>query len=299
MKSGKFLTAVPSRHGRIGFLFLLPALVVLLIVAFIPLVNVIYLSFTNQELFSLQSESFVGCANYTKIFNDPLFFVAIWNTLAFVLISVSLETALGVLFACLMHYQHPLRGFLRAIILIPWAIPTMISTKIWEWMLSDVGGVVNYFLIKLGIVDQPVLLSSHPTWALLTVALVDVWKTTPFVALIVLAGLQIIPQDCADAARIDGISPVRFFFRVTLPMLRNTIIVAVVLRLIESMRVFDVIYGLVGDNPATLSMAVYIRQQMFSFQSMGLSSAAASILLLLVGAVILVLLRLQNRKRMV
>ena len=222
--------------------------------------------------------------------------MAFANTLVFVIVSVFLETVLGVVFACFMHYKHPLRGFMRAVVLIPWGIPTMISTKIWEWMLSDVGGVVNDIALRMGLISKPVLLSSHPTWALFVVAIVDVWKTTPFVALMVLAGMQVVPDECADAARIDGVSPVRFFFRVMLPLLRNTIVIAVVLRVIESMRVFDVVYGLVGDNPSTLSLAVYIRQQMFSFQNLGVSSAAATSLLFIVGGVIFFLLRLHSRK---
>ena len=284
-----------QRRG-VGVVCVLPAIIVLSVTALWPLARVLFLSLTNQELFSAADGEFVGLSNFQKIYTDPLFTTAFKNTIVFVFVSVFLETVLGVVFACLMHYKHPLRGFMRAIVLIPWGIPTIISTKIWEWMLNDVGGVVNDIALRLGFISKPVLLSAHPTWALFVVAIVDVWKTTPFVALMVLAGMQIVPEDCADAARIDGVSPVRFFFRVMLPLLRNTIIVAIVLRVIESMRVFDVIYGLVGDNPSTLSLAVYIRQQMFSFQNLGVSSAAATILLFIVGGVIFLLLRLRSKR---
>ena len=280
---------------RVGFFCVLPVVCVLAIVALWPLLRVFYLSFTNQELFSVSSGAFVGLQNFYKICKDELFMKAVTNTVVFVAISVLLETVFGVFFACLMHYKHPLRGFMRAVVLIPWGIPTMISTKIWEWMLSDVGGVINSISMNMGLIEKPLLLSAHPTWALFVVAVIDVWKTTPFVALLILAGFQIIPEECADAARIDGVSPLRFFFRVTLPMLRNTIITAIVLRVIEAMRVFDVVYGLAGDNPSTLSLSVYIRQQMFSFQSVGMSSASAIILLLFVGSIIFLLLKMRSK----
>lgn len=293
----KFISSSGSlSRARVGIVCMLPVVILLSVTALWPLVRVLCLSFTDQGLFSSVDGNFVGWSNFQKIYTDPLFMMAFKNTIVFVFVSVFLETVLGIFFACLMHYKHPLRGFVRAVILIPWGIPTMISTKIWEWMLSDVGGVINDIALRLGVISKPVLFSSHPVWALFVVAIVDVWKTTPFVALMILAGMQVVPEECADAARVDGVSPVRFFFRVMLPLLRNTIIIAVVLRVIESMRVFDVIYGLVGDNPSTLSLAVYIRQQMFSFQNLGVSSAAATALLVLVGGVIFLLLRLRSRK---
>ncbi|MCY4414213.1 MAG: sugar ABC transporter permease [Alphaproteobacteria bacterium] len=282
-------------RARFGVALVLPLCLVIGVIALWPLIRVFMLSFTDKELFALTSAQFVGWDNFSYIFHDQLFLKSLYNTVLFVLVSVSAETILGVAFACLMHYQHPLRSCMRAMILIPWAIPTIISTKMWEWMLSDSGGVINEFLLWIGVLQQPMVFAAHPQYALWVVACIDVWKTTPFMALLILAGLQIMPQECADAARIDGISPLRFFFKVTLPLLRNTIIIAVVLRLIDAMRVFDVIYGLAGDSSATISLAVYIRQQMFSFQSLGISSAAATVLLIMVSSVIFILLRLRKQ----
>ena len=279
-----------------AYVFMLPAFLVLASVAFWPLLQVLINSFSDKMLFDSEQVRFVGLSNFWTIFKDDLFLKSVMHTMIFTVLSVSLETTFGMCLALLMHRPSPLRPFLRAMILIPWAIPTIISTKIWEWMLADVGGVVNYLLIKMGIVDQPVLFVSTPFLALITVVVVDVWKTTPFMALILLGGLQMVSQDSIDAGRLDGISPVRFFFKVVLPQLKGTLLVAISLRIIDAMRVFDMIYGLVGENPSILSIAGYIRQQMFAFQSLGVSSAAATTLLCVVSVVIYFLLRFRRQR---
>ncbi len=295
IKLQQSLQGKSNLRGWAVYGFLLPAFLVVVWVALWPLIQVLFTGFTNKTLFQSQEVSFVGLANFVRLLKDPIFVRAVVNTVVFTASSVFLETVLGLIFATLMHYPTPYRTFLRTVILVPWAIPTIISTKMWEWMLADVGGVMNYLLQAAGIVDNPIMFVGTPLSAMLTVIVIDVWKTTPFMALILLGGMQLVSSDLVDVGRLDGISPWRFFFKVVLPQLRGTLVVAISLRVIDAMRVFDVIYGLVGDNPSTISMSCYIRQQMFAFQSLGISSAAATVLLLTVSVFIYILLSVRKK----
>ena len=162
----------------------------------------------------------------------------------FTLVSVSIETVLGIVVALILNAAFPGRGIMRAIILIPWAIPTVVSAKMWNWMLHDQFGVINDMLLRLGLIAAPITWTANPDTALWAVVMVDVWKTTPFMALLILAALQMLPQDIYEAARVDGVHPVRVFFRVTLPLIRPALLVAVIFRALDALRVFDLIYVL-------------------------------------------------------
>jgi trehalose/maltose transport system permease protein len=168
--------------------------------------------------------------------------------------------------------------------LIPWAIPTVVSAQMWGWMLHDQYGVINAVLLALGVISTPWAWVADPSLALWSVVAVDVWKTTPFVALLVLAALQLVPNQVYEAARIDGLGPVGIFFRITLPLIRPALMVAVLFRALDALRVFDLMYVLTGNSPATASMSVYARQQLVDFQDVGFGSAAATFLVLVVAA---------------
>jgi trehalose/maltose transport system permease protein len=157
----------------------------------------------------------------------------------------------------------------RAIVLIPWAIPTVVSARMWNWMLHDQFGVVNDLLLRLGVISAPIAWTANTDTALWAVVMVDVWKATPFMALLILAGLQMLPGDIYEAARVDGIHPVRVFFRVTLPLIRPALLVAVVFRALDALRVFDLVYVLTANTAETQSMSVYARQQLVDFPGGG------------------------------
>src|SRR5690606_10576044 len=177
------------------------------------LLRTIYFSLTNATLVDMSHYSFLGLSNYLAYDNgrwygvvtDPQWLAALRNTLIFAIVSVSLETILGVLIAVLLNASFRGRGMLRAAMLVPWAIPTVVSAKMWGWMLNDQFGVVNDGLMRIGLIAEPVAWLADPTLSLISVILVDVWKTTPFVALLALAALQMVPKDVYDAARVDGI----------------------------------------------------------------------------------------------
>ncbi|MEQ8252860.1 carbohydrate ABC transporter permease [Oceanibaculum nanhaiense] len=271
---------------RSAWLFLAPMLLVLALVAAWPLARTLYFSLTDAELSRFGEYSFVGFANFLAsergvtygILADPLWWKAVGNTLLFALVSVSFETVLGVIIALVLNAQFPGRALMRAAVLIPWAIPTVVSAKMWAWMLHDQFGIVNDALLRLGVIAAPVAWLASSDLALWSVVAVDVWKTTPFVALMVLAALQMLPRDCYEAARVDGIHPIRVFFHVTLPLIKPALIVAVIFRLLDAMRVFDIVYIMTGNAEATMTMSVYARQQFVDFQDVGFGSAASTLL---------------------
>lgn len=271
---------------RAAWLFLAPMLLVLALVAAWPLGRTLYFSLTDAELSRFGEYSFIGFANFLAsergvtygILADPLWWKAVGNTLLFALVSVSFETVFGVVIALVLNAQFPGRALMRAAVLIPWAIPTVVSAKMWAWMLHDQFGIVNDALLRLGLISAPVAWLASSDLALWSVVAVDVWKTTPFVALMVLAALQMLPRDCYEAVRVDGIHPVRVFFHVTLPLIKPALIVAVIFRLLDAMRVFDIVYIMTGNAEATMTMSVYARQQFVDFQDVGFGSAASTLL---------------------
>jgi trehalose/maltose transport system permease protein len=273
------------RSAGLAWLFLAPLLAALLIVAAWPLLRTIIFSFTDANLSDLTAWKFVGLANYLYLFEDPLWWRAVGNTLLFTLLSVGLETILGVIIALALDAHLPARGVLRAAILIPWAIPTVVSAKMWAWMLHDLYGVVNAVLLRIGLIERPYAWLADPSLTMAAVVMVDVWKATPFMALLILAALQALPRGIYEAARVDGVHPIKVFFHITLPLIRPAILVAVIFRGLDALRVFDVIYVLTGNNETTATMSVYARQQLVDFQDVGFGSAAATALFLIVAIV--------------
>ena len=283
---------------RSAWLFLSPMLVVLALVAGWPLVRTIYFSFTDATLSNLSDYDFIGFANFIEYYEgewygvivDPDWWRAVYNTVWFTVVSVSLELVLGMIVALTLNAAFPGRGMLRAAILIPWAIPTIVSAKMWGWMLHDQFGVLNEILMTIGIISSPIAWTASPDTALWAVVMVDVWKTTPFMALLILAALQMLPSDCYEAARVDGISPIKVFFRVTLPLIRPALMVAIIFRALDSLRIFDLIYVLTSNSRDTMSMSVYARQQLVDFQQVGVGSAASTLLFLIIAVLVIVTL---------
>ncbi|MEM8853790.1 MAG: sugar ABC transporter permease [Pseudomonadota bacterium] len=273
---------------RSAFLFLLPMMVVLALVAGWPLGRTIFFSFTNANLSEIENFEFIGLANFYNsewggLLSDPAWWNAVWNTVWFTVVSVSLETVLGLIVALALNMSFPGRGIVRAAVLIPWAIPTIVSAKMWGWMLHDQFGVLNYMLMGVGIISEPIAWTANPDTAMLAVIMVDVWKTTPFMALLILAGLQMLPSDCYEAARVDGVPAWQVFFKLTLPLVYPAIAVAVIFRALDSLRIFDLIYVLTSNSEDTMSMSVYARQQLVDFQDVGYGSAAATMLFLIIA----------------
>jgi trehalose/maltose transport system permease protein len=282
---------ISSERTRAAWLFLAPMLIILLVVAVWPLARTIYFSFTNATLVDMSRYSFVGLSNYLTydngrwygVLSDPQWLRALQNTLIFAGISVTLETILGVLIAVLLTLRFPGRGLMRAAMLVPWAIPTVVSAKMWGWMLNDQFGVINDVLLKIGIISEPVAWLADPTLSMASIILVDVWKTTPFVALLALAALQMVPKDCYEAARVDGIHPLRVFFQVTLPLIGPALAVAVIFRLLDAMRMFDLVYIMTGATDATMTLSVFAQRELVGFQDVGYGSAVSTLVFFIIA----------------
>ncbi|AIB14977.1 ABC transporter permease (plasmid) [Azospirillum argentinense] len=271
------------QRRRAAWLFLLPMLIVLAGVAGWPLFRTVFFSFTDATLATLDGFQGVGLDNYLWLLRDPVWWRAVRNTLVFTVVSVGIETALGLGIALILNAHLPGRGLLRAAVLIPWAIPTVVSAQMWGWMFHDLYGVVNAALMGLGVIAEPRAWTADPDLALPVVIAVDVWKSTPFMALLILAALQMLPRDLYEAARVDGVHPVKVFLRITLPLIRPALMVAVLFRTLDALRVFDLMYVLTGNSRSTMSMSVYARQYLIDFQDVGYGSAAATLLVLVLA----------------
>jgi len=297
--------ATPRATVTTAWLFLSPMLLALTLAAGWPLARTVWLSFTDASLADSGGYALVGLRNYLGhedgiwfgVLADPDWWRAVWNTLLFTTASVVLEACLGVAVALVLNASFPGRALVRAAVLVPWAVPTIVSAKMWAWMLNDQFGIVNRSLFALGLIDTPLAWTADPQLAMVTVVMVDVWKTTPFVALLVLAALQMIPEECYEAARLDGAGRPQQFAYITLPLIRPALTVAVIFRALDGLRVFDLIYVLTSNSTDTMSMSVYARQQLVDFQDLGYGSAASTLLFVVV-ALCTVLLITGTRLRM-
>ena len=293
---------------KTAWLFLAPMVLLMLVVAVWPLARSIWFSFTDININDISAYQFVGLENYIGeygLFFNPNeeggFWAGDWgisvrNTFSFAVVSVILETLTGLGVALLLNQEFKGRGLVRTAVLVPWAIPTIVSAKMWGLMLNDQFGVINTYLMGLGIISQKIAWTAEPTYALWTVVLVDVWKTTPFMALLILAALQTVPKDCYEAARVDGVHPLRVFWKITLPLIRQPLLVAVVFRLLDSLRVFDLIYVLTANGSTTISMSGFVRREMVEYGNMGYGSAASTSLFLIILLTAIIFLKLARVK---
>jgi trehalose/maltose transport system permease protein len=271
-----------ERQRRLAWFLIVPAVLVVFLVIGYPLAQVLVYSVLKYKLDGVTPPSFVGLGNYLFILTDGDFWRAVVNTLVFSFFSVTLEGILGLAVALVANSKFKGRSLLRVAILIPWAIPTVVSSKIWAWMFNDIYGVVNVLLTNLHILPQKIAFLATPLTAMPVIIAVDVWKTTPFMALLLLAGLGLIPSDLYEAAAIDGASKIRQFFSVTLPLLMPTLLVALIFRTLDALRVFDIFYIMVGGQGNMATMAIYNQQWLVSFLDAGIGSAASVIILLVI-----------------
>lgn len=261
---------------------ILPAVFVVFLVIGFPLVQVIVYSVLKYKLDGVTPWSFVGFDNYLFIFSDSDFWHAVWVTLIFSFFSVTIEAALGLTVALVANSEFKGRTLLRVAILIPWAIPTVVSSQIWRWMFNDIYGVVNVILANLHIIPHKLAWLATPETALPVIIAVDVWKTTPFMSLLLLAGLQLIPGDLYEAASIDGATGIRKFFAITLPLVTPTLLVALIFRTLDALRVFDIFYIMVGGQGNMATVAVYNQQQLIQFLDAGVGSATSMTILIFI-----------------
>jgi trehalose/maltose transport system permease protein len=280
--------ALQRRQTRLAWMLLTPALVVVALVAIYPLGRTIYQSFTDQQFLALEPTKWVGLQNYRDLLDDQLFRDTVWTTVKFTVITVTFEFVVGLIVALVVNSKFRGRGLMRAVMLVPWAIPTVVAAQMWKWMLDDTFGVINDAGIRLHLLDEPRAWISDPGTSLAAVSAVDIWKTVPFVALLLLAGLQVIPQDLYEAAEVDGANVFQQFRKITLPLLAPAILVTLIFRTLDALRVFDVFYVFFGNRPDISTMAIYDQSILVSDGYVGYGSAISVAIFLIISLFVVI-----------
>jgi multiple sugar transport system permease protein len=278
-------------NRKLPYFLMLPALITIALVMLLPLGYCFFLSLFRYSL-ATGIREFAGLGNYLYLWGDQRFIASFLRTILFVGLSLVLELLLGFGLALMMHSLSRGKGVVRAAVMIPWAVPTVISGMIWGWMFNDRLGLVNRLLSLLTSIHPVWLADPMLTWTAVITA--EVWKTAPFVALIILAGLQMIPVELYQAAEVDGAGSFRKFRLITLPLLGPTILLALLFRTIDSLRVFDLIMVMTGGGPAgsTEVLSLYNYKTLFSHLDFGYGSALSIVLFLLVMAFSLVYMKM-------
>lgn len=270
-------------ESELATVLLAPVLGFLFVVSFYPIIDTVWGSLHTGYILPTRESAFVGLENYTSLFADGSFWNALKVSFLYTFISVPVELVLGLGVALLLNRQFKGRYIAQAAILFPWALPTIINARIWAWLFHGQYGVINDLLVRLGVLAEPFAFLAHSDTALAAMIFVTIWKTTSFMALILLAGLSSIPEHLYEAARMDGASRWRQFRDVTIPLLKPTILVALIFRTLPAFQAFGLPFGLAGGGPgeATTTLVLYANDITFTRLSFGQGSAAATAITLI------------------
>jgi ABC-type sugar transport system permease subunit len=293
--------ATGGGQTRLALLLLLPAAVVVFGVVLYPAGRALVISFYDVDSPFPGAYPFVGLQNYADVLADRRLWMAAQHTLYFTVVSTALELILGIALAYLLAAPIRLRWLFRAVVILPWALPTIVNGAMWRWILNAQYGAANAVLTQLHLQEQyRSWLGTDPFLALNMVVVADVWKNTSLVAFFLLAGLQTIPNELYEAARVDGAGPMRVFLRITLPLLRPAIALVLVLRTIEAFKVFDIVYVMTGGGPAsgTQTVTFFTYLQAFSAQRFSAGAALAYLTVVTIMLLALVYLRLLRQSEL-
>ena len=286
-----------KRERLTGWLILFPALLILSLVFIYPILRAFWLSWFTENLATQLQPVFTGLGNYQRMIGDGRFWQSLWNTSVFTVISVTLELILGLGVALVLNKSFFGRGVVRTIAIIPWALPTAVMGLAWAWIFNDQYGVVNDILFRLGLIDTGINWLGTPALAMTALIVADVWKTTPFISIILLAGLQSISEDLYEAHKMDGASPWQSFYQITLPLLMPQILIALLFRFAQSFGIFDLVQVMTGGGPAgsTETVSIYIYSTVMRYLDFGYGAALVVVtFLLLVVAVAITSLLLKR-----
>ncbi len=280
----------------LAVLLLAPAAILLSLIIVYPVARLVYTSFFSLSLTSGLPAEFIGFENYTAMFDDPIFWETTWNTVLITLITVPGALFMGLGLALLANLPFSMQWPMRLSLLIPWALPLSFAGLIFAWFFHYEYGVVNDVLNQLGF--EGIIWFNSPNWAFAAICLTIIWKTSSFMALMILAGLQTIPRSLYEAADVDGAGKIRQFCEITLPLLKPSIIVALIFRTITALQTFDIPYMMTGGGPgtSTTTLAMYIHQNTVSFLDLGYGSALAVMMFALSMCVTAVYLRIIRTK---
>ncbi len=274
----------------VGLLFIAPFVATALVFMVYPIAEAIRMAFFSYNPLRPDLSAFVGLANFEFLFSDPLFWDSFWQAFVWTFMSIVFQTILGVGIAMLLHRALFGMAFFRGLLLFPYIVPTVVIALIWRWIFNPEIGVVNYALLSSGLIREPVYWLSTPTMAMASTIMLNVWKYTPFVVICVLARLQTVPLELYDAAKVDGAGFVRRFLDVTLPQLREVLIVVIVFRTIWTFNKFEEIYLLTKGGPgtSTFNLAVYSFEQSMASLRLGVGAATGVVMMvmLFIGSVV-------------
>jgi multiple sugar transport system permease protein len=277
-----------QQQARFGYFLVLPCFFVLCATVFYPIAQTfIYSLYTNRLNQPFLGTPFVGLANYATLLGQPAFWKAVAHTVEFTSISVAGEVLLGMLVALTINQSFTGRGAVRAAVLIPWSLPGIVIGLSWAWLYLVPFGVLNDVLTRIGVLTAPFSFLGDASVAMYSVSIASIWRQTPFAALILLAGLQTIPSELYEAAKIDGASRLQRLAYITLPLLRGPILVVLIFRTLGSIRTFDLIFAMTRGGPIdrTETLSLYTYRLLFGFLDIGLGSAAAVTMVLLASII--------------
>jgi len=273
-------------NGLFPYFLVIPTIIIIALVAAYPIIDSVRLSLLNNPLIPTGS-TFVGLRNYIQDIGDPAFQNSLGVTFIFSVVSVALETIVGFGVALLMNKVFPGRGLVRTAILIPFAFPTIVSAQIWYLMFNAQNGVLTYLLQSVHLLAQGDSLLRTAPGVVTAAVIIDVWKTTPFMALLLLAGLQVIPSELYEAASVDGSTRWQQFWSITFPLLRSALFIALLFRLLDALRAFDLFYILTGGGRQIQTIALYSYANMFVGTTFDFApGVAAAVILFLICAVV-------------
>ncbi len=290
---------IRQRERRTGWALTIPALLMLALVFVYPIVRAFWQSFFTQNLGTQLQSEFSGFANLTRMAQDGRFWQSLGNSAVFTFFSVLLEFILGLGIALVLNQTFKGRGIVRTIAILPWALPTALIALAWTWIFNDQYGVVNDILLRLGLIQTGINWLGNPTLAMVSVIVADVWKTTPFISVLLLAGLQSIPGDLYEAQAIDGATPWQSFQQITLPLLLPQIVIALLFRFAQAFGIFDLISVMTGGGPggATETVSLYIYATIMRYLDFGYGAALVIVTFLLLVLVVAIASYFLSRSR--
>lgn len=275
MRAKNLYRPISDNPQVLGLLLTLPALIAILAVVFFPIVSSFWLSLHQKDLSRPQFDAFIGLKNYLNLLHDSRYLNSLRVTLRFSLTSVILEVVLGVSMALVLNQRFVGRGFVRGLMILPWAMPSIVNAAMWKWIYNADYGALNALLTQLHLMDSYKIWLADPKWATILIILANVWKETPFTVILVLAALQTIPEDLYEAARVDGASAWRSFLHITLPLIAPVLMVAAMLQFIWGFQTFELVYVVTGGGPFSTTELTTLRIYATTFRSLRFGYGAA------------------------
>jgi multiple sugar transport system permease protein len=292
------LSGLKRAERRLGLLYVAPSVLLIAAVVLYPLLETVRLSFTNRDFLKPASGAWVGLANYQWLWGQERFWFAFRNSIVLTAAAVAAEVVIAVAVALLLNRAFAGRALVRGSFILPWAIPAFVAAFAWRWMLDPTFGVANHALRSLGLTGVGIPFLSDPALALPTVIVAHIWKGLPWVVLVVLAGLQLIPREIQESARIDGAAAWQEFWHITLPHLRFVLVIVVVLRTIWTFNWFDLTYLLAGGSMVTNTLILPIEVYSLGFVGfkLGRAAAVAGVMVLFLAGFMALFLRVMTRR---